>query len=404
MRDRGPGPPVTPETELALLLCGTRARREAARDRIAELAAGRIDAVLEHLRYQRVLLLGATRLQEIVPAAFSIELRSSLQQALRDARLRAALFAVMTERLTDALEAAGIHSVPLKGAALAAQLYGDEAMREYVDIDMLVAAAELDEAVSVAYALGWTEEPTRPPEGHLPELHRALVHPTGALPELELHWRVHWYEGDFGHELLERSRIIGSTRMPDPTDQLAALLLFYARDGFAGLRLAADIAAWWDRHATAGTLPALGRLAERHPALARVWATALAAVTPVAGLPIAACGGDLRPQGRRAALARRLANWDLRGDPDQIMANVALIDGLLAPRPELSRFLRRQALRRDADLGTPPRGATAFSALATHRRLAHISKSIARYAMALGHLRRGRSWSPVPPSAFVAAR
>ncbi len=31
-----------------------------------------------------------------------------------------------------------------------------------------------------------------------------------------------------------------------PADGLAALTLFYARDGFAGLRMPADAAAWWD--------------------------------------------------------------------------------------------------------------------------------------------------------------
>jgi hypothetical protein len=65
------------------------------------------------------------------------------------------------------------------------------------------------------------------------------------------------------------------------------------------------------------------------------------------------------------------------------MANVALVDGLLAPRRDLGRFVRRQLLRDEG------RDALARPAV-------HLGKQVARHAIAFAGLRRGRAWSPLP--------
>jgi ABC-type multidrug transport system fused ATPase/permease subunit len=171
--------------------------------------------------------------------------------------------------------------------------------------------------------------------------------------------------------------MIDGLRRLDPFDELPALLLFYARDGFARLRLAADIAAWWDRYRSSEAIAALKDHIERHPRLARPWCTALAVAVGIAGLPDATLTPRMRKHGRRAMLAARLANWDLRGDPDQIIANVTLVDGLPAPPGGVPAFARRRL--------------TAHQAPAQN-----VVKTIMRYALALPQLRRGRSWSPLP--------
>jgi hypothetical protein len=202
-----------------------------------------------------------------------------------------------------------------------------------------------------------------------------LLHPGGA-PKVELHWRIHWYETRLSAALIERSRMVDGLRRLDPFDELAALLLFYARDGFAGLRLATDIGAWWDRHGSLAAVDALqARLAE-HRSLAEPWRAALSVSAEVAGLPAGVLTPPLRSRCRRAGIARRLANWDLRGDADQIMANVTLADALLSPLPELSAFARRR--------------------IAASGSAAGVAKTVARYAIALWRLRRGRCWSPLP--------
>jgi hypothetical protein len=386
----------SPEAELTLLLAGGRGRRERARERIAELAAVADETALAaFLLRQRLLLLVGTRLTQA--AAVNGAFAERLERTLALARARAMLFAAATERLTRALEARGIRAVALKGAGLAQELYGDGALRAYDDIDVLVARQQLGAAVDVARSLGWTAGgPEDGVAAEPPLLHYALRHPDGALPELELHWRVHWYEEGYDAAMLERSSIGDGLRTLAPVDQLAALLLFYARDGFAGLRLAADIAAWWDRNGSRDLLVALETLTGEHPNLAEPWRVSLAVAAGVAGLRLGTLPPSLRVRRRRSLLACRLANWDLRGDDDQIKANVTLVDGLLAPRGGLRGFVGRNVLPPPrflaATYGVPP-GA---HGRAWAWRAVHAAKTLVRYALALGRLLRGRSWSPPP--------
>jgi putative nucleotidyltransferase-like protein len=390
-----------PEVELALLLIGTRRRRERAAGRIAELAA-RVDqdALAAVLTEQRVLVLAGTRLVETHPVAVTTLFRQRLDGATTVARARALGFSAVTGSIVEALERASIQAVALKGPALAGELYGDEALRDYADVDILVALADLDRAAAVTRALGWTE--ADPSAGKLPRLHRLLHHPDGCLPVVELHWRIHWYEARFAQVLLDRSRVCDGLRQLHYLDQLAALLLFYARDGFAGLRYAADIAAWWDRHGSPAVPARLEGLMAEHPALAAPWCAALVAAVGVGGLPDEAALAGCRARSRRSQIAARLANWDLNGDADQIQANIALMDGLLAPQRGLGAFLRRQ-------LFWPPGSAATSASLAPEARAhalalggVHATKMVVRYLLAIWHLRCGRSWSPLPPS--VTAR
>jgi Uncharacterised nucleotidyltransferase len=392
-----------PEAELALLLAGTRHRREADAGRIRLLAAGMDEfAFAAVLAEQRMLLLAGTRLAAVAHDVLPPGFEARLAEAHAQARRGALLFAAAARHLADALEAAGIPGVELKGAALAADLHGDEALRAYTDIDLLVPAECLERAAAIAGSLGWTArvDPSGPA---LPPLHLALRHPQGALPEVELHWRIHWYEPRFAAAALARSRVVDGLRRLEPVDQLAALLLFYARDGFAGLRLAADLGAWWDRHGDAATPAALERLGQAHPELGEAWRAALTTVAPVVGLPAGAAPSALRPRSRRGALARRLRNWDLRGDTDQVHANVTLVDGLLTPRPGLGAFARRHVLVPASYLTDVYGVAPDASVRASSWRAWHAAKTGARYALALWGLRRGRSWSPLPASAGPAS-
>ena len=231
-----------PEVELALLLVGTRLRRDANVGRLARLAEAADQAALANLLIeQRVLPLAGGRLVRLAPGVVTESFRTRVEAALEHARLRAFGFSALTDRIAQSLEGAGIRAVPLKGPTLAAALHGDEALREYTDIDILVARADLERSAAVLRALGWSYADT----GHVepPWLHHIMRDPASSLPEVELHWRIHWYETQFAAALLARARLINGRRRLDHLDQLAALLLFYARDGFTGLHFPADIAA-----------------------------------------------------------------------------------------------------------------------------------------------------------------
>jgi Uncharacterised nucleotidyltransferase len=366
------------ELELVLLLARAEPARASAAARIrARAAAADLDLLAADLERRRMLpLLGRRRLAaapEAVPASVAARV------AAAHARDRAAAMALQheTRTLVDALRERGIRALPLKGPGLAERLYGDPGLRSAGDVDLLVRREDLEAATAAMRERGYGA-PTadRVDRRGLPHLHFALR--AEDRPAVELHWRVHWHEEAFSGALLERAGE-GSDGLlaPRPDDEGAALLLFYARDGFYGLRLAADLAAWWERVGEQVGAGFLAPYAERHPALARSWQAAALAAQATSAVPAASWTGVAPRPGRRAALAVRLGCWSQRGEHDQLVANIALVDGLLTPARALPRFLRRQAL------GAP-------GALAPH-----AAKVAARFAVGLWRVRT-RPLDPLP--------
>jgi len=222
-----------------LLAAGTRARRATAEPRLRELLADvSWPALHDELARQRLVpLLGGRSLEATTgaPEAFA----RAVAEETRAARAAGDLGELITLRIAAALEAAGIANVPLKGPLLARALHGDTAMRSSRDIDLLVARADLGASVEALAPLGWHVDP----EAAAPVLHVRLVSDAG-LPDVEVHWRVHWYESAFAARALARAAAgPDGVRRLRPEDELVALVLYHARDGFAGLRHAIDLTA-----------------------------------------------------------------------------------------------------------------------------------------------------------------
>jgi hypothetical protein len=324
------------EDELILLVAGTRDRRAAARFEDVDWPA-----LLAELEYQRLVPLLGGRIIAAAGASAPTDFAHAVSQATASARDTGALLELTTLRIATALEAAGVANVPLKGPLLARALHGDPGMRYSRDVDVLVAREDLGRAVEALAPLGW-----RLAEGETPDplLHLVLVHEAG-LPDIELHWRVHWYEAEFGARALARAeKGADGIRRLRPEDDLAALMLYHARDGFAGLRHPIDIAAWWDGHEVASDAPVLEEIARAHPALRRALTASAVLLERLVGVP----AGRLvelparLPWGATRAIA--LANPLMRGRPQQITAEVSLVDGLLSPKGQRVAFLRRRAL------------------------------------------------------------
>jgi hypothetical protein len=367
--------------ELVYLLAGTDARRRRLAARAREVLAGAdFDLLARELAARRLLPLIGTRALEaagdLAPEAF----RAAVAQARAAARANALAVERATAHVVGSLAGEGIAALPLKGPLLAAEAHGDVGLRETADADVLVEPGALDRAVRVLVAGGFHEpEEVRGGDG-LPELHFSLKHPS--MPRVELHWRVHWYERSFSRDMLSRA-----TPGPDgtlraaPADLAASLLLFYARDGFHGVRLAADLAAWWDRHRDELPSAFLEDHPRRYPELGAVLTAAALAAERLTGTPATAwLGGELRP-GRRVAVATRLADWTQHGDRDQLRANITLVDGLLGPRGTGRAFVRRELL--------PP-------GVGPVRRAVHAAKVCARFCLALWRVRGARSWASQP--------
>ncbi len=215
---------------------------------------------------------------------------------------------------------AGIRSVALKGPLLGESIYGDPGRRLSSDIDLLVPPEQLHTAVEVMRGLGYGAPADHVYDGGLPLLHFMLVHERGELPPVELHWRVHWYERSFARERLLPPAVdpLGGWR-PAPADELAALLLFYARDGFVGLRLACDLGAWWDVYGAQLPPRPLDELLRAYPAFARVIPVAVQVAARVVGLPAARIVGEMPRLGLRGRMAVRLANPNPQSSPPSYM-------------------------------------------------------------------------------------
>ncbi len=389
----------TPEEELILLLCGTVERRQRSLGRIESLA-GTVDyEVLAALMSRQLLLpLLGERLRATVPDPVPRSFLELLEEASRPARLRGTVVAMLEAQLRSDLGQAGIAVLPLKGTTLSRDLYGDPGMRLAKDIDLLVDPADLEDAAAALLPRGYRRLDGTADAGELPRLHLSLEHASGELPPVEVHWRIHWYEEEFSRQMLRHSQSgPEGDRRAQPPDELASLLLFFSRDGLTGLRLATDVAAWWDLHGEGFEEPPLDSVVRRAPELRSALSAAAAALERLVGTPAAAMiSASESARSRRSLTAIRLANWTVTGDWDQINANLSLVDLLLLPPGGGRSFVRRSLLpsaREVAEMYRLP--SSSFWRLGFWR-LVHGPKLAVRYLIALWRVRGGRAWIEVP--------
>lgn len=372
------------ERQLILHSAQTAAQRRAMGDGI-ETRLARIDwsLLVGMLRGQRLLPTLGPRVLELAGDAAPAEFGSAVTAVIEETRRQDALLQLISARTAAALGAAGIRSTALKGPGLGEVLYGEAGRRLSSDIDLLVAAEQLDRAVAVVRELGYGKPSDHVYASGLPLLHFALVHEAEELPPVELHWRVHWYETRFARERLLAPSGELDWR-PAPVDELTALLLFYARDGFTGLRQATDLGAWWDAFGAELSSAALAETARSYPALAPALGAALRTAERTVGLPAApALGGA--PLGPRGRLAVRLADPHPYESRAQLFAEIGLIDGLLAPPRGLWAFIRRQV--------APPGEVIREHVEKAHRgratsTLGYSLRMLGRYALAITRLLR----------------
>jgi hypothetical protein len=91
---------------------------------------------------------------EAVPQEWLARLRMLyIQNAARNFKMTAELL-----RIFNALREAGIEAVPLKGPVLAQTVYGDIALRQFGDLDILVTPENVERALSVMQACGYRSE------------------------------------------------------------------------------------------------------------------------------------------------------------------------------------------------------------------------------------------------------
>jgi hypothetical protein len=381
-----------------LLLASTRAVREARAGEITGLAARADSPVLLDLldRLQLSVLLGR-RLREVT-GGFDPWLEEQLVERTLAARGNGEAQEMVALGILASLSRAGIRALVLKGVVLARQLYGDAGARTSADIDILVSAADLAQAIEVVGVMGWRRREPTSASSQLPILHEELVHPT--LPMVELHWRVHWYETRFAADLLARAQSPAPHQplIMEPADGLATLTLFYARDGFSGLKMAADVATWWDNRCEAADADAIiAAIATSYPELAGALWVATGVLGSLVGLPTNFAGGPLRWQ-----IAAELAGPFIEPTAAHLGANASLVDLLLTPRGGRAASLRREVQKVPKGLERPltrDDGLRAYLA-----RSEHVLRVTRRWAMALALATRRAYRQGAHPQPASAAR
>jgi hypothetical protein len=334
------------ERQVILFSAGTADRRGAmhkqAERLIPELDWSRL---VETLRSRKLLPVLGPRILELAGERAGNDFAAAVERAIEAGRRQGTFLQLISLRVITTLAHAGIRCAPLKGPVLAEALYGDPGRRLSSDVDLLVSPKQLQAAVEVVRGLGYEAPVDHVDDSGLPLLHFVLVHGRGELPPVEFHWRVHWYERSFAYERLLPPTVdpSGDWR-PAPADELAAMLLFYARDGFVGLRLATDLGAWWDVYGSDLPSGGLTELLSAYPALSRVIRTSAVAAERTVGLPARRIIGDGQKLNVRDRMAVRLANPDPHSSQSQVYADIGLIDGLLTPPGGFGAFLRRNVL------------------------------------------------------------
>jgi hypothetical protein len=138
-------------------------------------------------RRQRLHLLVAAGLSEL-------ERRTDVGRSLlRDLTVAVALNAWHEEvlhHLLDALGAANIPALLLKGTGLAYTIYPAAHLRPRLDVDVLIRREMLDRAEEVLAASGWARPPARDAELAEPQRHYVARGPGATLYHLDLHWKI----------------------------------------------------------------------------------------------------------------------------------------------------------------------------------------------------------------------
>jgi Uncharacterised nucleotidyltransferase len=155
-------------------------------------------------------------------------------------------------KLLELFEAHEIQAIPYKGPAVAAALYGSILLRQYSDLDIIVAPEHRDQAKALLVARGyelWTEMTDAQKAAHEHETHAdTFVHPTSEIA-VDLHWTLAQRRfaialaPDHLWDRLEPVTLLGKTVSSIPVAELLLILCIHgAKHSWERLGWLCDIA------------------------------------------------------------------------------------------------------------------------------------------------------------------
>lgn len=246
---------ITASPEGELLVHCARLEIEADRaERIRELAGSDLDwtRLLALAQRHALIPLLFFHLNRIAPT----QVPADQLKRLRDrAQGNAALNVVLTGelvRLLELFEAKQIPAVPYKGPAIGVGIYGNLALRQFADLDILVPQEDVWKATELMIEQGYQAHFVIPPKKQSKFIRLSYVrlfqHETLAIT-VELHWRLapRFFGAPFDtSNLWKRSRRLElqgvSVRMPPAEDLLLMLSIHGAKDCWEKLEWVCGVA------------------------------------------------------------------------------------------------------------------------------------------------------------------
>jgi hypothetical protein len=183
---------------------------------------------------------------ELVPAEWQMRMRRQLEEtAQRNLYMTAEMF-----RLANSFRAEGMIAVPYKGPLLAAQAYGNLAMRQFTDLDFAIRQRDLPKAAALLKANGYNavfgtmaaKEGTRPTHSEY-----QFVRPAGnIIVEMQTEVTLRYFPRKLDFDALEKRLTSiplagGETLSFSPEDTLILLSVHGAKHFWERLMWIADI-------------------------------------------------------------------------------------------------------------------------------------------------------------------
>jgi Uncharacterised nucleotidyltransferase len=254
-------PPATMRPEDELLLSCTRDREVAeVTERIRALLRVRPD--WEHLiqtaRRHGVIPLLYRGLNRAFPEAVPAATLTWLRDYFRENARRNLWLTEQLLHLLRLLESRGVPTIPFKGPTLAASAYGNLALREFTDLDLLVRERDVLKARALLISEGYRPREPMDRKGeaaHLRHAHAFTFRRDDEAFEVDLHWRVVERLSPLRVELngvwqravpapLAGASVLG---LP-PEDVLLMLYVHGCRSGWGRLKMVCDLAAFINSH------------------------------------------------------------------------------------------------------------------------------------------------------------
>ena len=221
---------------------------------------------------------------DAVPAGVLDDLRRRYEHNAR----RNLMFTAELFRIIDRLEANGLTAIPYKGPALAETAYGDLALREFSDLDLLVRRRDVPRAKEAVKELGYTPAHrfTQVEErAYLESGYEFVFDGPAGRNLLEIQWAIlpRFYAVDFDLEgSFDRASVanVGGKQMRtlSPEDLLLSLCVHAAKHAWIRLCWLRDIASvvetlplQWDRVVNQATALGVRRIFEISLLLANRW-------------------------------------------------------------------------------------------------------------------------------------